>query len=110
MRNVEVVFKDGVAYDPDLLIASVAGTVGGFDVARLVRWPLNLLIVSCALFIGAICGAECGAPRVLTIDQAVKKSSANRHRHDAHLSSIGPHGGSSRCLWTQPIGSNSLGT
>lgn len=47
VRSVEMVFKDGVAYDPDALIASVAGTVG-----RLARWPLNLLTVTGALFLG----------------------------------------------------------
>jgi imidazolonepropionase-like amidohydrolase len=54
VRNVEMVFKDGVAYDPDALIASVAGTVGRFDITRLARWPLNLLTVTGAVFIGVI--------------------------------------------------------
>jgi imidazolonepropionase-like amidohydrolase len=37
VRNVEVVFKRGVGYDPAKLIASVQGTVGELDV----RWALR---------------------------------------------------------------------
>jgi imidazolonepropionase-like amidohydrolase len=54
VRNVEMVFKGGVAYDPDALIASVAGTVGGFEVRRLARWPLNVLTMAAAVFVGVI--------------------------------------------------------
>jgi hypothetical protein len=52
VKNVEIVFKDGVAYDPDALVASVAGTVGKFDVTRLARWPLNTLTLSGVLLVG----------------------------------------------------------
>lgn len=37
VRNVELVFKDGVAYDPVMLIAAVEGTVGQVDIGRLLR-------------------------------------------------------------------------
>jgi imidazolonepropionase-like amidohydrolase len=30
VRNVELVFKDGVAYDPERLAAAAAGTLGEF--------------------------------------------------------------------------------
>jgi imidazolonepropionase-like amidohydrolase len=39
VRNVELVFKDGVAYDPDALVAAAAGTLGEFTLERLFRWP-----------------------------------------------------------------------
>jgi imidazolonepropionase-like amidohydrolase len=39
VRNVEIVFRKGVAYDPDALIAATYGTVGQFEMWRLVRWP-----------------------------------------------------------------------
>ena len=54
VRNVEMVFKDGVAYDPDALISSVVGTVGRFDVTRLARWPLNALTLSGVLLMGVM--------------------------------------------------------
>jgi imidazolonepropionase-like amidohydrolase len=44
VRNVELVFKDGIAYDPDLLIASVQGTLGQYDWLRVARvYPFNLI-------------------------------------------------------------------
>jgi hypothetical protein len=43
IRNVEIVFKDGVGYDPDALIAASAGTVGRYDFRLLLRWPYNVL-------------------------------------------------------------------
>jgi imidazolonepropionase-like amidohydrolase len=44
IRNVEVVFKKGVAYDPDALIAATAGTVGATEWWRYFRWPYGPLI------------------------------------------------------------------
>jgi hypothetical protein len=37
VRNIEFVFKDGVAYDPALLIASAEGTIGQVDIGRVLR-------------------------------------------------------------------------
>jgi hypothetical protein len=50
VQNVELVFKDGVGYDPAALIAAAKGTVGQYEVGRLVRWPpfyltLGLVVV-----------------------------------------------------------------
>ena len=45
VRNVELVFKDGVAYDPATLIAAAQGTVGQFDVWRMFRSPLDLFMM-----------------------------------------------------------------
>ena len=44
IRNVEAVFKKGVAYDPDALIAATAGTVGATEWWRHVRWPYGPLM------------------------------------------------------------------
>jgi imidazolonepropionase-like amidohydrolase len=44
VRNVEMVFKDGVGYDPDALIAASAGTVGDYNYRIVLRWPYNLLL------------------------------------------------------------------
>jgi imidazolonepropionase-like amidohydrolase len=42
VRNVELVFKDGVAYDPETLVAAAAGTLGEFTLERLFTWPFIL--------------------------------------------------------------------
>jgi hypothetical protein len=34
---VELVFKDGVSYDPQLLVVAVEGTIGQFDIGRVLR-------------------------------------------------------------------------
>jgi imidazolonepropionase-like amidohydrolase len=45
VRNVELVFKDGVAYDPALLIASAKGTLGQYDWLRVTRvYPYNVIV------------------------------------------------------------------
>jgi hypothetical protein len=44
IRNVEVVFKDGVAYDPEKLVASVAGTLGEFTLEKLFTWPIIIVV------------------------------------------------------------------
>jgi len=38
IRNVETVLKDGVAYDPNELIASIQATLGAFDYRELPPW------------------------------------------------------------------------
>jgi len=42
VRNVELVFKDGVAYDPETLVSAAAGTLGEFTLERLLTWPFIL--------------------------------------------------------------------
>jgi cytosine/adenosine deaminase-related metal-dependent hydrolase len=49
VRNVELVFKDGVAYDPETLVAAAAGTLGAFTVRSLLTWPV---IVSAIIVLG----------------------------------------------------------
>jgi len=44
IRNVETVFKDGVGYDPQALIAATTGTVTDYDFTRLLRWPWNAIL------------------------------------------------------------------
>jgi imidazolonepropionase-like amidohydrolase len=42
VRDVELVFKDGVAYDPEQLIASVAGTLGARSVSEMLAWAMMI--------------------------------------------------------------------
>jgi hypothetical protein len=54
VRNVELVFKDGVAYDPQQLVASAAGTLGEFPsgkfpLERLFTWPVFVGLALLAL-------------------------------------------------------------
>jgi hypothetical protein len=51
VRNVEVVFKDGVGYDPASLVAATQGSVGRYvdDARRIFRWPYNLFITAIVL-------------------------------------------------------------
>ncbi len=44
--NVEVVFKDGVGYDPGALIAATEGTGGRYDLRQIVRRPLGVLLIT----------------------------------------------------------------
>lgn len=46
VRNVEMVFKDGVGYDPAALVASTRGTVGRLELRHVFRWPYNLMFVA----------------------------------------------------------------
>jgi hypothetical protein len=39
IRNVEIVFKKGMAYDPAKLIAATQGAVGRFDISIYYRSP-----------------------------------------------------------------------
>jgi imidazolonepropionase-like amidohydrolase len=45
IRNVEMVFKKGVAYDPDALIAAAAGTVGAFSLRLYIISPIFPVVV-----------------------------------------------------------------
>jgi hypothetical protein len=45
VRNIETVFKDGVGYDSEALIAASAGTVGEFNYRIFLRFPYNLVVV-----------------------------------------------------------------
>ena len=45
VRNVELVFKDGVAYDPERLVAAAAGTLGEFTLEPLFTWPVIIVVI-----------------------------------------------------------------
>jgi imidazolonepropionase-like amidohydrolase len=48
IRNVELVFKDGIAYEPDKLIAAAAGTLSAFDLGYALRrnfWPITIVLM-----------------------------------------------------------------
>jgi hypothetical protein len=50
VRNVELVFKGGVAYDPERLVAAAAGTLGELTIGSLFTWPvISFLIVLAVL-------------------------------------------------------------
>ena len=51
-RNVVMVFKKGIAFDPERLIAATAGTVGGFDLRRYTGSPIFPIVV--ILFIAVV--------------------------------------------------------
>jgi hypothetical protein len=53
IRNIEFVFKDGVAFDPQALIASTNGAVGAFELRRVFRWPYNILLPGLVLLLMA---------------------------------------------------------
>ena len=53
VRNVEMVFKDGVAYDPAALINATNGTVSQYDVSRVFRWPWNAIFSGLLLALAA---------------------------------------------------------
>jgi imidazolonepropionase-like amidohydrolase len=44
VRNVEMVMKDGVGYDPAALMDSVAASIGEYDFRLLLRWPANAIM------------------------------------------------------------------
>jgi imidazolonepropionase-like amidohydrolase len=55
VRNVEMVFKDGVGYDPDALIAASRGTVGQYDFSPVLRFPTNVILLALtALLVGRV--------------------------------------------------------
>jgi imidazolonepropionase-like amidohydrolase len=51
VRNVELVFKDGVAYDPERLVAAAAGTLGEFPLERLFTWPVIMMLALLATIV-----------------------------------------------------------
>lgn len=44
VRTVELVFKDGVAFDPRALVESTQGTIGAIEMRHILRWPYNVLL------------------------------------------------------------------
>lgn len=53
VRNVELVFKDGVAYDPEKLVAAAAGTLGELTLENLFTWPVITILIAVALLAAA---------------------------------------------------------
>jgi hypothetical protein len=45
-RNVEIVFKDGIGYDPLALIAATEGSVGRYDLRQVSRRPFGVLLIA----------------------------------------------------------------
>jgi len=45
VRNVELVFKDGVAYDTEKLVASLDGTLGELTLSAILIWPLAAILL-----------------------------------------------------------------
>ncbi|HTM27006.1 MAG TPA: amidohydrolase family protein [Vicinamibacterales bacterium] len=45
VRNVELVFKDGIGYDTAALIATTEGTVGRYDLRQVSRRPFGALLI-----------------------------------------------------------------
>jgi hypothetical protein len=44
VRNVEMVVKEGVGYDPAMLVNAAAGSIGAYDLKLLLRWPANAIV------------------------------------------------------------------
>ena len=53
IRNVELVFKDGVAFDPQALVMSTNGTVGALEIRHILRWPYNVILPGLVLLLVA---------------------------------------------------------
>lgn len=51
VRNVELVFKDGIAYDPEILVASAAGTLGEFRLPTVFTLPVIIGITALGLLV-----------------------------------------------------------
>jgi imidazolonepropionase-like amidohydrolase len=57
VRNVELVFKQGIAYDPEDLSETTAGTLGAFSLRRLTRyWPVLAVLLAFVVFREAVKG------------------------------------------------------
>jgi hypothetical protein len=54
VRNVELVMKEGVGYDPEALRDSVAGSIGAYDVRLLLRWPTNAIMTFLLLLLAML--------------------------------------------------------
>ncbi len=46
VRNIDTVFKNGVGYDSEALIAASAGTVGEYNLRIFLRWPFNVIVLA----------------------------------------------------------------
>jgi hypothetical protein len=69
------VFKDGVAYDPERLVAAAEGTLGEFTFERLFSWPVISIIVVLGLLVAR------RAARIYRRRQsALSSSSLHAHR------------------------------
>jgi imidazolonepropionase-like amidohydrolase len=51
LRNVEMVLREGIGYDPTALIAATRGTLGGYDLSQILRWPGNALLTGLLLLL-----------------------------------------------------------
>ena len=51
VRNVELVMKEGVGYDPVALKDSAAGSIGAYDFRLLLRWPANAIMTAILLIL-----------------------------------------------------------
>jgi hypothetical protein len=54
VRNIETVFKDGVGYDSEALIAASAGTVGEYYFRILLHWPYSLYLLPLAALLARL--------------------------------------------------------
>jgi imidazolonepropionase-like amidohydrolase len=54
IRNVELVMKEGVGYDPAALRDSVAASIGAYDIRSLLRWPANAIMTALLLFLAML--------------------------------------------------------
>jgi imidazolonepropionase-like amidohydrolase len=54
VRNVELVMKEGVGYDPEALTNSVAGSIGAYDFRLLLRWPANAIMTFLLLLLAML--------------------------------------------------------
>ena len=54
VRNIEIVFKDGVGYDSEALIAASAGTVGEYYFRMYLHWPYSLVTLVLAALVARL--------------------------------------------------------
>jgi imidazolonepropionase-like amidohydrolase len=54
VRNVEMVMKDGVGYDPAALTDSASGSIGEYDFRGLLRWPTNAIMALLLLVLAVL--------------------------------------------------------
>jgi hypothetical protein len=53
VRNVDLVFKDGVAYDPAALILATQGTIGQIELRQFFPWPYNVILIALVSLLAA---------------------------------------------------------
>ena len=51
IRNLELVMKEGVGYDPAALKDAAAGSIGAYDIRLLLRWPANAIMTVLLLIV-----------------------------------------------------------